>query len=440
MPKVFTSAGIEKAMSHITDLITDLTPQYGGAMDTNAFSINLSEGADVASASSCDIWTNNDGNGLHITGTTTIDDFATAPRAGATRFLIFDGAVQLTDGINMDVPGGTYTTATGDRVFVYAETTTISKLIVWKADGTPLAGGGGDMVLANAQTVTGAKTFDSATLLLNDTDSAFDLELGSTSTITAANKTLIFDVNNANRTLTIGADVTLDQGVESGASPIFAVTNMTGSAAGIDSDATTHAAADGSSHTFIDQDVTLTGNPRFATVELGAVADTTISRVSAGVAAVEGSNIIMASNKLDALSATSSAELRTVISDETGTGGLVFATSPTLVTPVLGTPSSGALGSCTAYEGTAMASTGEAGASKFLREDGDGTCSWQAAAGASLPIIGKSLGHHNASTTAIYARLNLDPVRQSVDRAVDAMLKAGGLESEESHVQKTGQT
>ena len=29
------------------------------------------------------------------------------------------------------------------------------------------------------------------------------------------------------------------------------------------------------------------------------------------------------------------------------------------------------------YEGTAVVSTGESGATKFLREDGDGTCSWQ---------------------------------------------------------------
>jgi len=41
--------------------------------------------------------------------------------------------------------------------------------------------------------------------------------------------------------------------------------------------------------------------------------------------------------------ATTSTELRGVISDETGTGSLVFATSPTLVTPALGTPASGTL-------------------------------------------------------------------------------------------------
>ncbi|MBF0612806.1 MAG: tyrosine-type recombinase/integrase [Magnetococcales bacterium] len=53
--------------------------------------------------------------------------------------------------------------------------------------------------------------------------------------------------------------------------------------------------------------------------------------------------------------------------------------------------------------------------------------SWQAMTGASLAIIGKSLGHKNVSTTAIYSRLNIDPVRASVGTAVDAMLAAGGM-------------
>ena len=53
--------------------------------------------------------------------------------------------------------------------------------------------------------------------------------------------------------------------------------------------------------------------------------------------------------------------------------------------------------------------------------------SWQAIAGASLPIIGASLGHKDPKATAVYARLQLDPVRRSVDEAVDSMVKAGGL-------------
>jgi hypothetical protein len=47
------------------------------------------------------------------------------------------------------------------------------------------------------------------------------------------------------------------------------------------------------------------------------------------------------------LATPSSANLISAVTDETGTGSLVFATSPTLVTPVLGTPSSGTLTSCT---------------------------------------------------------------------------------------------
>jgi integrase len=53
--------------------------------------------------------------------------------------------------------------------------------------------------------------------------------------------------------------------------------------------------------------------------------------------------------------------------------------------------------------------------------------SWQAKTGASLVVIGKSLNHKSTSTTAIYARLDLDPVRHSVNTATAAMLEAGGL-------------
>jgi hypothetical protein len=51
--------------------------------------------------------------------------------------------------------------------------------------------------------------------------------------------------------------------------------------------------------------------------------------------------LVVTTDKLSALAATTSAELAGVISDETGSGALVFATSPTLVTPILGTPQSG---------------------------------------------------------------------------------------------------
>ena len=46
--------------------------------------------------------------------------------------------------------------------------------------------------------------------------------------------------------------------------------------------------------------------------------------------------VALTNNKLDVFAATSSAELISVISDETGTGALVFANTPTLVTPNIG--------------------------------------------------------------------------------------------------------
>jgi len=51
--------------------------------------------------------------------------------------------------------------------------------------------------------------------------------------------------------------------------------------------------------------------------------------------------------------------------------------------------------------------------------------SYQALAGASLPIIGKSLGHKSLKSTQIYARLNLDPVRASIEKATEAMFSFG---------------
>ena len=53
--------------------------------------------------------------------------------------------------------------------------------------------------------------------------------------------------------------------------------------------------------------------------------------------------------------------------------------------------------------------------------------SWQAATGANLSIIGKTLAHKNVSTTAIYARLNIDPIRESMNKATNAMLNAAGV-------------
>jgi len=50
--------------------------------------------------------------------------------------------------------------------------------------------------------------------------------------------------------------------------------------------------------------------------------------------------------------------------------------------------------------------------------------SWQAIMGSSLQIIGRSLGHKSLQSTEVYARMDLDPVRASVNGAAAAMLQA----------------
>ena len=47
--------------------------------------------------------------------------------------------------------------------------------------------------------------------------------------------------------------------------------------------------------------------------------------------------------------------------------------------------------------------------------------SYQAITGASLPIIGKTLGHKSHQSTAVYARLHSDPVREAMEKANAAM-------------------
>jgi hypothetical protein len=66
-----------------------------------------------------------------------------------------------------------------------------------------------------------------------------------------------------------------------------------------------------------------------------------------GGAGAGPSTVTTATGALTFLATPTSANLAALLTDETGTGANVFATSPTLVTPILGTPTSGTLSNCT---------------------------------------------------------------------------------------------
>jgi hypothetical protein len=80
------------------------------------------------------------GNYIHVTGVTTIT--AITLNAGAERTVIFDGALTLTNGANLLLPGGSnITTAAGDRAIFRGDASSIVYCIAYvKAAGAGVAG------------------------------------------------------------------------------------------------------------------------------------------------------------------------------------------------------------------------------------------------------------------------------------------------------------
>jgi integrase len=58
--------------------------------------------------------------------------------------------------------------------------------------------------------------------------------------------------------------------------------------------------------------------------------------------------------------------------------------------------------------------------------------SWMGAVGATTAIIGKTLAHKSVEATKVYERIDIDPVREFITRANEAILKVAYLENEDN--------
>jgi len=133
-------------------------------------------------------------------------------------------------------------------------------------------------------------------------------------------------------------------------------------------------------------------------------ANATVSGTNTGDVA----NTAVTTGKLSQFAATSSSELAGVISDETGSGALVFATSPTLVTPTLGVASATSLalgnGNITAakqvcFNGV-VAGGNKTGATQNLAD-------WTAGSACTITLTGNCTGTSTMTSPTGVSRLTL---------------------------------
>jgi hypothetical protein len=170
-------------------------------------------------------------------------------------------------------------------------------------------------------------------------------------------------------------------------------------------------------------------SPTFVTPILGTPTSGTLTNCTLPIGGVTG----LATGVGTFLATPTSANLLAAVTNETGSGALVFATSPTLVTPLLGTPTSGVLTNCTGLPPVAGIVGWPANASGVLTNDGSGGLTWGAAGS------GANTALSNLASVAVNTSL-LPASTQSLGSATFPWLSSftGNTTQYESVVQTAG--
>jgi hypothetical protein len=159
-------------------------------------------------------------------------------------------------------------------------------------------------------------------------------------------------------------------------------------------------------------DNVLATSPTLVTPNLGTPSTLVGTNITGTAAGLTAGNVTTNANLTGAVTSVgnatslgsfSSANLAAAVTDETGTGALVFANSPTLVTPALGTPASGVVTNLTGtasinINGTVGATTANTGAFTTLSASGDVTLSGGTANGVAFANASKVLTTGSALT------------------------------------------
>jgi hypothetical protein len=269
----------------------------------------------------------------------------TAPASSAT-LAIADGKTFTvsntltftgTDSSSVAFGSGGTVTYTSSKLSVFASTSS-SELAGVISDET----GSGALVFGSSPSISsptisgGSHTSASSLSIRSSGTGAFDLAFANSENLTA-NRTLTIATGDASRTLTVAGTASVS-GTNTGDQDLSGYVPTSRTVAGkalssnvnIDASDLTNGVT-GSGSVVLATSASLT-TPALGTPSSGTLTSCTGLPISTGVSGL-GSGVATF------LGTPSSANLATAVTDETGSGALVFANTPTLVTPVLGVAS-----------------------------------------------------------------------------------------------------